>query len=634
MNMPLAILNRRRRGFTAFSPASLFSLNEPGVWYDPSDLSTLFQDPAGTTPVTAPGNTVGLMLDKSKGGVGTNGASRRNLFERTQEIDNAYWTKDGATTPTTNNIAPDGTATAETLAETATTGVHGTYRVPAGALVAGAYVFSCYLKQGTVRYAHLLLNTSAGYSAATFDLQDGAVTKNQTGGTGVTSPSAPTIVSVGDGWYRATITATTSANINAVGPLLSNSGTPTYTSGGGVSYSGSTANNILIWGAQLELGSTASAYQRITSDWPSTMAGNHATQATAAARPTYSIEPVGGRRNLLTYSEDFRNTAAAGSTRPWAYSSGTTVGGDTITFPTSASYIFALASFSVAAGQAVTISFEARSGTASTLSAGLNGGSNGANNIPGAVRSLTSTWTRYSATFTGLGADSGLYVFFGNNGFTSQAVGSVELRNAQLELGSTATNYQRVTTQYDVTEAGVASVSYLYFDGGSDAMATSTITPGIDKVQVFAGVRKLNDTLAIAAEFSPSLNTSNGSFLLLAPLNSGASGDFVFRSKGTALSDAASISLAPASKVFTGLGDISGDRATLRLNGTQVAQTTTDQGTGNYLAYPLYLGARSDGAFPFNGHLYSLITRFGATLDAPTIANTEAYVAGKTGIVI
>lgn len=46
---------------------SLFSKNEQGVWYDPSDFSTMFQDAAGTTPVTAVEQPVGLMLDKSKG---------------------------------------------------------------------------------------------------------------------------------------------------------------------------------------------------------------------------------------------------------------------------------------------------------------------------------------------------------------------------------------------------------------------------------------------------------------------------------------------------------------------------------------------------------------------------------------
>lgn len=48
-----------------FSPLSLFAASEQGAWYDPSDLSTLFQDSAGTIPVTADGQPVGKILDKS-----------------------------------------------------------------------------------------------------------------------------------------------------------------------------------------------------------------------------------------------------------------------------------------------------------------------------------------------------------------------------------------------------------------------------------------------------------------------------------------------------------------------------------------------------------------------------------------
>lgn len=48
-----------------FDPLSLFAAGEQGVWYDPSDMSTLFQDPAGTIPVTAAGQPVGKILDKS-----------------------------------------------------------------------------------------------------------------------------------------------------------------------------------------------------------------------------------------------------------------------------------------------------------------------------------------------------------------------------------------------------------------------------------------------------------------------------------------------------------------------------------------------------------------------------------------
>lgn len=51
----------------AWSPLSLFAASEVGAWYDPSDLTTMFQDSAGTTPVTADGQPVGLILDKSNG---------------------------------------------------------------------------------------------------------------------------------------------------------------------------------------------------------------------------------------------------------------------------------------------------------------------------------------------------------------------------------------------------------------------------------------------------------------------------------------------------------------------------------------------------------------------------------------
>lgn len=50
---------------TYFTPVKLFSGGEQGAWYDPSDTSTLFQDSAGTIPVTADGDPVGLIMDKS-----------------------------------------------------------------------------------------------------------------------------------------------------------------------------------------------------------------------------------------------------------------------------------------------------------------------------------------------------------------------------------------------------------------------------------------------------------------------------------------------------------------------------------------------------------------------------------------
>lgn len=47
--------------------ATMFANGEVGFWYDHNDFSTLFQDAAGTIPVTAADQPVGLQLDKSKG---------------------------------------------------------------------------------------------------------------------------------------------------------------------------------------------------------------------------------------------------------------------------------------------------------------------------------------------------------------------------------------------------------------------------------------------------------------------------------------------------------------------------------------------------------------------------------------
>lgn len=47
---------------------ALFTGGKQGVFLDPSDLSTMFQDAAGTVPVTANGDPVGLIRDKSGNG--------------------------------------------------------------------------------------------------------------------------------------------------------------------------------------------------------------------------------------------------------------------------------------------------------------------------------------------------------------------------------------------------------------------------------------------------------------------------------------------------------------------------------------------------------------------------------------
>lgn len=73
------------------SLAAIFAGGVVGAWYDPSDRATLYQDHAGTTPVTALEQTVALMLDKSRGlvrGAELNALGANGVPVGTTETDN------------------------------------------------------------------------------------------------------------------------------------------------------------------------------------------------------------------------------------------------------------------------------------------------------------------------------------------------------------------------------------------------------------------------------------------------------------------------------------------------------------------------------------------------------------------
>lgn len=81
----------------SWTPASLFSAGQQGVWYDPSDFSTMFQDTGGATPVTAVGQSVARINDKS--GRGNNATQSTAANRPTLQMDlngNYYLSFDGS----------------------------------------------------------------------------------------------------------------------------------------------------------------------------------------------------------------------------------------------------------------------------------------------------------------------------------------------------------------------------------------------------------------------------------------------------------------------------------------------------------------------------------------------------------
>lgn len=90
------------RGQVGFSPLEAFSGSLKGLWLDQSDITTGFQDSAGTTPQTASGQFTGKRLDKSgrANHVLQAGASARPEFDIISGISSDFFdpTDDGYST--------------------------------------------------------------------------------------------------------------------------------------------------------------------------------------------------------------------------------------------------------------------------------------------------------------------------------------------------------------------------------------------------------------------------------------------------------------------------------------------------------------------------------------------------------
>ena len=115
-----------------FNPSSsLFAAGEKGVWFDAGDRSTMFQDIAGTIPVTTAGQFVGKWLDKSGNGnhaVAAADNNTRPIYQIDAEGNpNVTFTKSPATQLVTPAI--NFTATAQM---TACIGIHVTDSSSAG----------------------------------------------------------------------------------------------------------------------------------------------------------------------------------------------------------------------------------------------------------------------------------------------------------------------------------------------------------------------------------------------------------------------------------------------------------------------------------------------------------------------
>lgn len=616
-----------------FGVESLFINGEQGAWYDPSDVNVNW---------------------------------RRNLLRYTEQFDNAAWTKNIVTVTANTVVAPDGTLTADKIVTTASAGAQYFVAQNASYVAGTVYTASVYLKKAEYQYAQLTLPSAAAGSSqyANFDLDAGTITF-QTGG-------SATIVNVGDGWYRCSWTAvatiTVASGQGAV--ILIDSGlaarVPLIASAGSL--------GIFIWGAQLEVGTVATSYQRIVTPEITYLAdvqpqpvlfqdsagttpvtaveqpvglmldksgnNNHAFQATSASRPVLSA-----RVNLLTKTEQFDDAA-------WIK-----IGSGTGVAPVVTANAAIAPDNTLTAGRVV---FNKGAGaTTSDLSVVQQALSTGINGIAGLhvkadapvriVFRVSGTWVPIDATTEwqffaipaslALSASSvqiGLRDGYGIPNVPNSAtvyLWGADLRVANDGVGIPA--YQRVNTATDYDTTGFPL--YLRCDGVDDSLSTNSIDfTSTDKMTVFAGVRKLSDVaVGVVAELSANWGANPGSFNVSAPGDAGQPrysvgvvGAFV----GTGTYAGVESFAAPTTNVVAlrldnGATTVSTRIPLFDVNG--VSQTLVNTGgnltAGNFGNYPLFIGRRGIATAPFNGRLYSLIVR-GAQSTTAQITSTESYM--------
>lgn len=205
-----------------------------------------------------------------------------NLIQRSEEFENAYWSKLNTTVSANVILAPNGTLTADKLIDNTTNGLHETFVATGVPLIMQTQ--SIWMKSAGRNWGQLALGNSNG---AYFDLINGVI------GT-ISSATTASMIPYPNGWYLCSVSAIpNNTNFNiliANGDLINN-------------FIGDGVSGIYIWGAQLTIGSTPRPYLKTTNR----LNIPRLDYSRGLGEPELLIERQS--TNLLIQSEDFVNGA-------------------------------------------------------------------------------------------------------------------------------------------------------------------------------------------------------------------------------------------------------------------------------------------------------------------------------------